>query len=1015
MDEPTIGRYRIISVLGEGGMGTVYEAEQDQPHRTVALKVIRPGFMSPDLIRRFARESEVLGRLQHPGIAQIYEAGTSEEAYGAQPFFAMELVRGEPLTDYANSHALDRDQRLELFARVCDAVAYAHQQGVIHRDLKPANILVDAAGQPKILDFGVARLTDADIQTRQTTVGEVIGTLQYMSPEQINAEPAELDYRSDVYTLGVILFELLTGRMPYDLSRKMIHEVARIIMLDDPAKLSTINRRLSGDVEIIVAKTLEKEKERRYSSANDLASDVRRFLRDEPIFARPASAMYQLRKFARRNRVFVGGLVVAAALLVLGTGVSLWQAVRATNAERLAESRQHQAVAAGQLAEHRRVLADSASLVADSARAAALREQTAATASAKRAAGEAAKATAVNDFLQKMLGSSDPSNARGKELSVRELLDQSATGMQSGELARQPEVRASVESTIGRTYFALGLYDQARPHFDTAYTIRVRDQGPRSMDAAISATELGQLARASGDYAGAERRMREALVVMRASLRPDDDQITAALSGLADVRYELGKSAEADSLYREALRLTRARHGKSAIEVAERLGSLGSFLSYTGHAAEAQPILEEALAIVRRTFGTTHPRVVTSLINLSDAQVNRPDYAGAEKTLREALPIARAVYGQAHPAIADVTSRLGTVLQEQRKLEEAEPYLRESLAMRLKLLGDQHPDVQLSRVGLARLLQSENRYAEADTLYGAALLARRTVLGDSSPAVAASLTDLGMLEVDRQNWAVAEARFREAIPIWHAAKVEDQEVYTLGELALALRELNKLDEAQAILADVLKRNRAMYGDEHWTIGMTYQSMADVAKARGRPAEAESLAVQSLTIKRIAYGPKSADVAQQLINVALMIEARGDTARAIPVVRESLGLLTAFRPPTDGNVVLTRRILAIELCATGAFAEGDSVIRTAIASAPLDTTQFAPYRVRAAHGYCLMRERKFAEAEPLLLEAESRFRAMGSPPAKRYGAQTIGWLAMLYDQWGKADQAAAWRSRAAGAP
>ena len=207
----TIGNYRILGILGEGGMGTVYEAEQDQPHRKVALKVIRPDFVIPELIRRFSRESEVLGRLQHPGIAQIYEAGTSEGPRGPQPFFAMELVKGQPLTEYASARSLTLTQRLELFALVCDAVHYAHQKGVIHRDLKPANILVDAAGQPKILDFGVARLTDADVQaTRQTSVGEVIGTLQYMSPEQVNADPGDIDIRSDVYSLGVILYELLS-------------------------------------------------------------------------------------------------------------------------------------------------------------------------------------------------------------------------------------------------------------------------------------------------------------------------------------------------------------------------------------------------------------------------------------------------------------------------------------------------------------------------------------------------------------------------------------------------------------------------------------------------------------------------------------------------------------------------------------------------------------------------------------------------------------------------------------
>lgn len=989
-----IGPYRIVGILGEGGMGIVYEAEQDQPHRRVALKVIRPGFVSPELIRRFARESDVLGRLQHPGIAQIYEAGTSEGPQGPQPFFALELVRGQPLTEYAVAHALDRNQRLELFALVCDAVAYAHQQGVIHRDLKPANILVDASGQPKILDFGVARLTDADIHTRQTSVGEVIGTLQYMSPEQVNADPTDLDFRSDVYTLGVILFELLTGRVPYDLSRKMIHEAAKIILIDDPVRLSTVNRRLAGDVEIIVGKTLEKEKERRYSSAGDLASDVRRFLRDEPIVARPASALYQLRKFARRNRGLVAGMAVA---------------------EHLAVTRQGEAVRARELAERRRAIADSVSLVADSARADAIREQASATASAERAVGEAAKAQAVNDFLQTMLASSDPANALGKELSVRELLDQSATKMSAGDLARQPEVRASVESTIGRAYFALGLYDAARPHFDSAYAIRSRGDGGGGLDLAISASERGQLAKATGDYVEAERMMRQALAGMRARLKPDDDQITAALSGLADARYKRGKFGEAEALYREALRLTRARHGDSAIEVADRLGSLGSFLSYTGRAAEAKAPLEEALAIVRRTYGAVDPRVVGALMSLSDAQVNRPDFAGAEATLREALPIVRAVFGPTHPDVANITARLGNALQAQQKLEEAEPMLRDALTMRVSLLGETHPDVQLARVGLARLLISRARFGEADTLLNDALRARRSVLGDSSPAVASSLGDLGKLEMERQNWAAAETRFREAIPIWHAAKVESEEVYSWSEVALTLRNLGRFDEASTILADVVKRNRAMYGENHWTLGANYQTMAEVATARGRPVEAESLSVLSLGIARAAYGAQSAQAADQLIRLANTIEARGDSGRAIPVLRESLAMMAAIRPATDPNVVLRRRLLAIDLCATGAFAEGDSVIRTAAATASSDTTDPVRYRVASGLGFCRMRQRRFAEAEAALLEAEAGLRTIGSPPAMRYRAQAMTWLVQLFDQTGKPDQAATWRRRIGGEP
>jgi len=341
-----ISGYRIVRLIGTGGMGAVYEAEQEHPHRTVALKVLRPGFATRQLLRRFEHEAEVLGRLEHPGIARIYESGTAEAGGRLQPFFAMQIIRGPEggkaptLTEYAEQQQLDTRQRLELLAKVSDAVHYAHQKGIIHRDLKPANILVDGSGQPKILDFGVARITDSDIQatTMQTDVGQIIGTLPYMSPEQAAGAPADLDIRSDVYALGVICYELLAGHLPYALERQMIHEAVRIIREEEPTRLSSINRTFRGDIETIVFKSLEKEKDRRYQSASDLATDIRRYLNDEPIVARRPSAWYQLGKFTKRNKILVGGMAgvfVALVLGIIGTSMGMLQA---RHAQRAAEA-----------------------------------------------------------------------------------------------------------------------------------------------------------------------------------------------------------------------------------------------------------------------------------------------------------------------------------------------------------------------------------------------------------------------------------------------------------------------------------------------------------------------------------------------------------------------------------------------------------------------------------------------------------------------------------------------------
>ena len=409
-----IGRYRIIRLLGEGSMGAVYEAEQEQPRRTVALKVIRGGIASPGLLRRFDQECQALGRLQHPGIAQIHEAGVDNEL-GPRPYFVMELIRGTSLLEYADSHQLTARERLEIVIKVCEAVHHAHQRGIIHRDLKPTNILVDDTGQPKILDFGVARATDRDAKaTRQTHFGQLVGTLAYMSPEQVT-DPLELDARSDVYALGIILFEVLAGRLPYNVSG--LHDAVQTIREQDPERLSSINRSYRGDVETIVAKALEKDKARRYSSAAELATDIQRHLMDEPILARGPSTAYQLQKFARRHKALA--LAVGAVFVVLIAGIVV------------------------------------------------------STREAARANAQSATARAISEFLQNDLlaqagaANQTPNTKPDPDLKVRTALDRAADRI-AGRFDRQPQVEAALRNTVGVTYLDLGLYPEARRELEQA-------------------------------------------------------------------------------------------------------------------------------------------------------------------------------------------------------------------------------------------------------------------------------------------------------------------------------------------------------------------------------------------------------------------------------------------------------------------------------------------------------------------------------------------------------------------
>ncbi len=775
-----LGRYRILRVIGEGGMGTVYEAEQDKPRRTVALKVIKPGFATASLLRRFEQESQVLGRLQHPGIAQIYDAGTADAGHGLQPYFAMELVRGQMLDEHAARQKLNLRQRLELVARICDAVEHAHQKGIVHRDLKPGNILIDESGQPKILDFGVARATDSDVQaTMQTEIGAIVGTLPYMSPEQVGADPTELDTRSDVYALGVILYELLAGRLPYDLKQKSLPEVARIIREQDPSRLSSVSRTLRGDVETIAAKALSKERERRYQSAAELAADIRRYLKDEPIVARPASTAYQLRKFARRNKALVGGMAAVFVVLAIGVVVSLFQALRATRAEKLAtssladtqaaqtlaESRQRESEQARRLAEERRTEAEAQKAAAEQARESEAEQRRAAEASAERAKQETAKAEAVNRFLQDMLSSADPTQMKGRDVTVRQVLDEAAKKVGAGSLASQPEVDAAVRTTLGTTYETLGLYPEAEPHLRAALEIRKRSPGAGQVDLASSLNGLAVVLEDRGDLAGAEPLLREALAIRRKALGDEHESVATSLNNLANLLKARRDLAGAEPLYRESLAIYRKVLGDEDPSVAASLNNLAALLKSRRDLAGAEPLYRESLAIRRKALGDEHPSVATSLNNLAMLLKARGDLAGAEPLIRESLVILRKELGDEHPDVARSLDNLAGVLRDRGDLAGAEPLYRESLAIRRKALGDEHPDVADSLDDLARLLKARGDLAGAEALSRQALAIWKKVLPARDPEIASGMANLGDCLIRQGRYADAEPLLTEALSI----------------------------------------------------------------------------------------------------------------------------------------------------------------------------------------------------------------------------------------------------------
>ena len=643
-----IGDYRLLRMLGQGGMGVVYEAEQQSPRRLVALKVMRQGhFVDDPHARLFHREAETLGRLKHPGIAAIYESGHTEDGHD---FFAMELVQGKNLDVWATERPTpispsEIELRLKVFRSICEAVNYAHLRGVIHRDLKPSNIIVtdeaasnaDSGAVPlpavKVLDFGLARIMDADVQggSMLTEAGIIKGTLQYMSPEQARGEGDAVDVRTDVYALGMILYEMLTLRRPYDLARSGLSSALRVVCETAPKPLAQAwsgTKKPDPDLETIVSKALEKEPERRYASAAALSEDVERYLTSQPIVARPASATYRARKYVQRHRVGVA-IAAGAALTLVAFAATMTVQARRISRER------------------------------------------------DRASREAEVARRVSDFLTELFAVPDPNAARGKSLTVRELLDKGAREIRT--LADRPEIQARLMTTMGRVYDGLGLYTQAESLLAAAVAIQRQTLGPEHPETLAAARALAWEYYREGRYEPAERVLREAIEIGRRTLGPEDWGTLDARIALASVYTDEHRLAEATVLDEALLKISRHLYGDTHATTLRVMSNLSGVYADSGRVADAVKLNQRALTISRRLNGENHPTTLRVMMNLSDEykQANRLD--DAEHLGRATLEASRRVMGAEHPQTAATTYTLACVLVKRGRNDEALDLIREAV------------------------------------------------------------------------------------------------------------------------------------------------------------------------------------------------------------------------------------------------------------------------------------------------------------------------------------------------
>jgi tetratricopeptide (TPR) repeat protein/tRNA A-37 threonylcarbamoyl transferase component Bud32 len=848
-----IGGFRIVRVVGEGGMGVVYEALQQEPSRTVALKVIRPGLASREVLRRFRQEAHALGRLQHPGIAQIYETGTAESAFGPQPYLAMEFIRGQSLRAYVDQHRPSVHARLELVARIADAVHHAHQRGLIHRDLKPSNILIDDTGQPKVLDFGVARLTDSDVQvTQQTDLGQLVGTLAYMSPEQVLANPLELDIRSDVYALGVILYELLAGRLPYTISTQ-IHEAVRTIQHEEPQRLSSISRGYRGDLETIAAKALEKDKTRRYGSAAALAADIRRYLHNEPISARPASATYQLRKFARRHRVLVtaaGAVVVALAAGIVATAR---EAIRARQAEQRAVEAQ---------------------TIAD----------------------------AVNEFLQNDLLSQASANRQAgpqtrpdPDLRVRTALDRAAANIEQ-RFTGQPLVEAAIRQTIGRTYRELGLLDEAQRHLEKSYELRREKLDEANASLLETMDDLAWVYVLRGKFPQAEQLVLRVVDTRRRTLGEEHHETLLATVSLGYLYLNQGDFQKAEPVLVKTLEIRRRVSGSDHLATATVMTNLAQVYHNLGKLEEAEPLYDEALAVRRRHSGTEHPDTLTVMNNLATVYMSQGRYDAAETLLEETTAIRRRVLGEEHPSTLSATDNLAQTRLRLGKAEEARSMFEHVLQMRRKVLGPEHPGTLVTINNVTLVLGFQGKFAEGAALLSDLLEVRRRISGPEHPETLTVAANLGVMygRLGRFDEATSlltrtEATRSRLFGAEHPQTQGDRE-----QLARVYQLEGKYTASEALFRRLLETRRRTRGDTHDdTLRTAWQLGASLLKQR-RFAEARDILRETLD----AYTARTPDAWSRFLCESLLGESLaglGNHADAEPLLRSGIdGLLQRRR-------------------------------------------------------------------------------------------------------------------------
>ncbi|MHA2099182.1 MAG: tetratricopeptide repeat protein [Candidatus Kariarchaeaceae archaeon] len=708
LPEDKIPNCRLLQKIGEGGMGIVYLAEQEKPiRRKVAVKIIKHGMDTKEVIARFESERQALAIMDHPNIAKVFYAGFTENS---RPYFAIEYVKGIPISEHCEKHRININQRLKLIIKVCEGVQHAHQKAIIHRDLKPSNVLItiqDDQEIPKIIDFGVAKATAQRLteQMMYTEIGQIIGTPEYMSPEQAEMTGQDIDTRTDVYSLGVILYKLLAGTLPFDAAnlRQVGHYAMKNIIREKiPPKPSTrvsitlketgnspesptqnlpgLAGELKGDLDWITMMAIEKDRTRRYGSANDLADDIKRYLNNEPIEARPPSVSYLLNKFVRRHRGAVPAMLIIV-ILIIASLITL-----SIQNNRTKEKRD-------------------------------------------RANKEAEKSNQVSEFLVNIFQMSDPSEALGNTITARELLDKGAADIDD-KLKDQPEIQSELMNTMGKVYQNLGLYDNAGDLIGKSLKMRRGLFGDNNLDVAATLENMAILEWNQGNYDSAETHFKESLDIRLRILGAENLEVATSLNNLGVLYATQGELKKSESFIRESLALRRKLSDSDHPDLAESINNLGNILYNTGNLDEAEPLYRESLELDRKLLGDNHPDLAISLNNLAALLASKEDFEGAESLYKESLEMRRRLLGAKHPGVATVMNNLGSLNIQKGDLNSAEKYYVEALEIRREVLGNEHQYVASTLRGLASVLESMGEYQSAEKMFKESLSIYQKNYGD---------------------------------------------------------------------------------------------------------------------------------------------------------------------------------------------------------------------------------------------------------------------------------------------